>query len=193
MGFVAVAALYGALGFGVLPFPGGYAVGFGSKGSLVRCSCVGALLLTAHACARAGLLASVFAGGPGADSAAAFLAPFSGGLQTFGSSALFLGLLILASPFVSGEGRWVAYALIFTFVLAAGVAVGNLVPGMGATANAAYVFGYLFALDLTTWGAAVLGGNLWLAIFAASAGAFGGALYAHAHPELVASVWGAAD
>ena len=155
MGFFSISGLFGALGF-VAPFAvtGGFALGFDGEGSLERCSRAGAALLALEAALKAGLL------GAGAADAAT---PFAAGLQVFGTLALLLAQLILASHTGWRGGSSGATQAKFAVVIAMCVAVGTLLPGMSAVANTGLVFAYLHALE-------------WLSLQAGRASFFAGVL-----------------
>lgn len=177
LGFLAVGALFALLGFGVRSFGAGLAIGYSGLDALRRCFAVGALLLALQALLQGGAL------GPAAAAAAA---PFHAGMQVFGATQMYLAQLILCSPFSGGALAPSLLGLPMVGLLALGLVVGTLVPNMAALANTACVFFFLHALDVLTFASSRLG--FWLAVLVVSLGLCGSALYAHSHPQLLASL-----
>lgn len=170
LGFFCVALLFAALGVGIRAIPGGYLIGFQTSTALDRSLLSSALIL----------LLSVFSNLYHLE----FLAPFQQALQIFGSSTLYLALLIRSSSILHGFSTHYAVTMLISLFL--GLLSGTLldIPGIS---NTALVFSYLFALDSIIW----LGGrgSFWIGIFIGSAGLVVGALAVHKNPEVVAALW----
>ena len=174
IGFLAVVCVFSMLGFGMAATPFGFVIGFGREDRLWRC--VGAALVL--------LLVSISARLSGKAWLLALLAPFAGGIQTFGSTAFYLGLFIKAELFWSPNDRW--HHAAFLAAVLFGAAAGNLVP-MRGLCNTAYVFAYLFSLDALAFWSNKLG-RLWC-VFFTSVFSFYGANWLHAHPELLIAIY----
>jgi hypothetical protein len=95
LGFVAVGVVYSWLGFGMWAIFGGYAVGFGDKERMNRSIFASVVIL----------FSLVFSRLPGGVRFATFLAPYETGLQCFGSTALYLALLIRANPYLIKDSK----------------------------------------------------------------------------------------
>lgn len=202
LGFISIMALFASFGCGMGPIPGiGYWIGFNGRSALNRCLLLSFTLLAVTIAASASTSHPVLL---------RQLQPFSTGLQCFGATAFYLGMLIKADPFTaalrstsssssntgadSSSSRHSPMCsplaisiLVMVTSLTAGIAVGTLLP-MPSLANTALVFLYLWSLDVVTYLAAT-SGNVWLAVFVGSSILSGIAYHLHLHPEMVVSLY----
>lgn len=184
LGFLTIGILFQTLGFGMAAFGRGYAIGFLSEKSLRLNTIVAAMLFVSYTVLRVGIMRNYWSG----KTVLPLLAPFLTGIQVLGCTVMFLGLLILSSPWY--DNLWYRSLILNVISLLGTIVIGNLVPGMIATANTAYVFLYLVGLDLLSYTGYRAGNSLWLGIFFLSVGIFWGALKAHQSPELLLGLYG---
>ena len=183
LGFLTVFTFFETLGFGMSSTGWGYRIGFGSENSLKRNVTVAVLLFLFHISIRTGIAFHYWSG----DIVLPFLAPYLSGIQVLGSTVMYLGLLILSSPWY--DRNWYNSLIINFLCLVLGLIIGHLLPGMGATINTVYVFLYLLGLDLLSYTGYSVGKSFWLSIFLLSLGTFYGALQIHSYPELLINLY----
>lgn len=109
-------------------------------------------------------------------------------MQVFGASAFYLAFLIKSSSLAHGfDGP---AASLMAIALVAGIVVGALV-GLVSLRNTAFVFSYLFALDVIMW----LSGkqSVWLGIFVASIMLTVAAYALHSRPHVLVALYSAVD
>eukprot|EP00741_Cyanophora_paradoxa_P024883 tig00000317_g24024.t1 len=181
LGFLAVLAFYAVLGFSVVPVGLCWYVGWGSQDAMSRTAATSLVLLLGAAAARFGV-------GALAPAASALFRPFASGIQCMGTIALYLALLIMASPGMRGFKYWRANGAMIVCLLA-GLFVGS-VFAYPAVFNVACTFSVLFVsekvLELPVWRSA---GGVWLLLLAGSASLYYLALWLHSHPGFVASLF----
>lgn len=172
IGFGAVLAVYGALGFMFSAFGMGFVIGFDSKAGLHRCLAASVFLVVAFVALR------VLGVNP------AFLRPFATGAMCLGNVMYFLAMLILSSKFHRGDYK-VRNGLMLGSLLAA-LLVGSVyaLPSMSNTACVFLVLWIMekeFEVDWGGIGIVILFVNFVAMYFAAH--------YLHTHPELVTSMF----
>jgi hypothetical protein len=165
-GFVAIAALFSAFGFGMYAAWGGYCIGAGSREQLRRCRLVSLVLVVIL------VLSSLRPG------SLPFLLPFASGIQTFGATAGFIALLIDAWPWRCTAASVSEFA---AALLLAAVA-GELLPLRGLS-NTAYVFAGLYSLDWIAYWASQK--SIALAVFAVSASIFAASYTLSGHASVL--------
>jgi len=174
IGFIAVLALYGAMGFVFFAFGFGFAIGFDGNASTLRCLGASVLLVAGFASLRV----------LGVD--VAVLRPFGTGAMVLGNICYFLALLILCSPWRRSRGRYKAWQATMVASLVGAMLMG-LVFSMPSMSNTATTFMVLYIMEKqleVNWGkAATLGvfANFVLLYFIAH--------YLHTHPEHVVSMF----
>jgi hypothetical protein len=198
-GFVTVACVFGALGFGVWAGSLCIAIGFTSEHAMQRV-CAAALVLVLGFCAIVAATASSYSGER--SWLHRVLAPFASAVSIFGTFNLFLSLLIISSqnydsrrsrdsgnnntPFTP---RWYWANGLMAFLLVGLNAVGRIL-GLPGMSNTATTFTVLFALEkygefhlYSKW-------NGWLLMLGMSLVTWKASLFLHMHPEYVSSVLG---
>ena len=173
IGFLGVAAVYSALGFGVSAFGLCYVVGFDSDSALERC-------LLSSLCLLVGLF-WVHVGDPGL---VVYFRPLLPALSTLGSVTYFLALLIKTH---SSAAYWPMQALM-VLSLNTAFALGSVYQ-VEAIRNTAAVFTALYIMEKTCDMVLRTMPSLPLAIFIISVFLWRVSLYLHQHPILVFSIF----
>eukprot|EP00050_Salpingoeca_kvevrii_P009749 m.4612 g.4612 ORF g.4612 m.4612 type:complete len:478 (+) comp2435_c0_seq1:2-1435(+) len=173
-GFAAVASLYSALGFGVVPIGLGLVIGFNGKDALLRVLACSTIMLTVQIS---------FAMSSGRARGA--FAPFAPATSILGAVTFYLALLIASSRYSKFPYAELNMAMITTLV--AGVFFG-FVYGVPGLANTAIVFVVLYGLEKSVEVMASLGANIWFFVFGGSVVLFKIALWLHTHPEFLVAI-----
>jgi hypothetical protein len=192
-GYAAVVSLFGALGFGVWVGPLCFAVGFTSDAAMHRIAAA-ALALVLSFCAATAAAGSA---------PARWLAPFASAVSIFGTTNLFLSLLIMSSQYYaiddasSSRGAapspytaWWRWSNALMVGLLVGLNAAGHILGLEGMANTCASFTVLFALQKygefhlrARW-------NGWLLLLGLSLVTWRVSLFLHVHPEYVSSVLG---
>mmetsp|Transcript_13071 Transcript_13071/g.35871 ORF Transcript_13071/g.35871 Transcript_13071/m.35871 type:complete len:228 (-) Transcript_13071:201-884(-) len=173
IGFVAVLAVYGAMGFLFQAFGFGFLVGFDSRDALYRCLASSVLLVVLFTSLR------IFGLSP------RFMRPFATGAMCLGNVMYFLAMLIISSNF-RRDANYKACNAIMLASLVLAVLVGS-VFALPAMSNTACVFFVLWAMTKETeqkWGEFVI-----VVIFLNFVAMYYVAHYLNTHPELVTSMF----
>jgi len=177
IGFAAVAALYAALGFVVMPlfWTLGWAIGFVSESAILRCEVASVLLLGTWAKAKDFL----------PDRA---ITPFRGGVAVFGSLALGLAELIASSSFVQDEHSRHYYLrnAISLGLFVATLAAGHLLHSP-AIANTSLTFFVLWFTEKVMENAE--GTAFWPSLLAVSGGLWWASLWLRAHENFLPAIF----
>jgi len=134
IGFLAVLAVYGSLGFIFLAFGFGFLIGFDSKDALLRCVAASVVLIVGFGSMRVAGLSPTW------------LRPFAVGAMCLGNVMYFLGMLIATSCIRRHEGHYYAWQGAMVASLAAALLVG-CVFAIPAMTNTACTFLVLWLLE----------------------------------------------
>jgi hypothetical protein len=173
IGFLAVLALYGAMGFVFFAFGFGFAVGFDGRDATIRNLAASVVLILSFAVMRIFGVQLVL------------LRPFGTGVMVMGNVCYFLALLILCSPWRGKTGYWAWQAtMVASLVAATFVGLVFAVPSMSNTAT---TFMVLYAMEKqleVNWGASGVA-----VVFLNFVALYFVAHYLHVHPEHVMSLF----
>jgi len=195
-GYLTVVSAFAALGLGVWIGPLCVAVGFTSDAAMHRVA-IAALVIVICFCAMTAAARNTTA-------CKHWLAPFASAISTFGTTNLFLSLLIISSHFYAPEEapsstrhtaystfnlRWLwSNALVVTILISLNAVSQTL--GLEGMANTSTTFTVLFALQKygefhihKRW-------NAWLLILGASFVTWQASLFLNENPEFISSVIG---
>lgn len=183
LSYPATAAVFGALGFSILPVPLGLFIGFEDKTAMARAMSASLVLVSAAVASKAsGLVAKGSA-----------LHVFLGPTSVFGPVCFHLGMLISSSSMYSSS-RWTFAQMRMLATLVVTFAVGSFfaMPGM---VNVSGVFTALFLVDKfaeSRWLYRTVFGP-WLAVLAGAAVLYSASYYLSAHPHLISGLFVALD
>ena len=184
LGYVAVVALYAAIGFHVVAYGLCLAIGFEDDSAMEACAVTSFMLLTGVGALR--FLNTSFGW-------AASLEPFRSAVSVFGSVILFLALLIMSSRFYRraryGHRSYYGFVNVLTLVLLLGFMAVGLVGGLAGMANTATVFLVLWLVEKYADFHVELDWNVWVLVLVLSVAAWRGALWLHSRPQFVASLF----
>jgi len=176
-GWVTILAFYSALGFSF--FCAGLCYFFGYReNSLVRCVVTSVLLLVVFVCLRLTRLAEPI------------VATFGTPVMTFGSIAMFLGLLIISSfynhdmkktSFVVRQALIISALLIELFI--------GTVYNIESLTNTSITFLCFYLLEKWFELHSMQNWNIWVFFFLFSIVLWRVALYLHVHPQFIASLF----
>jgi len=173
-GFLAVLALYGALGFVLFAFGFGFVIGFDSKNAMLRSACTSLVLVAGFSLARlAGL-------------DPAYLRPFATAAMILGNVVYFLALLIYSSRFGTCEASYAHRQCLMLVSLIIALLAGN-VYSMASMTNTATTFLVLWLMEKeleVSWGP----GPGMIVLFLNFVFLYFLAHYLHTHPEHVVSL-----
>eukprot|EP00928_Gymnodinium_smaydae_P046134 TRINITY_DN30733_c0_g1_i1.p1 TRINITY_DN30733_c0_g1~~TRINITY_DN30733_c0_g1_i1.p1 ORF type:complete len:723 (+),score=72.05 TRINITY_DN30733_c0_g1_i1:60-2228(+) len=178
LGFASVASILAALGFGVAAFPFCYCVGWNSEDDMAR-SCA--------ACGL-GMIAFVAIRVRGIDSM--YLKPFASGVSVLGGVGHYLALLIMSNAYSRGKqrDRYVLHNGSMVVSLVASLLAGNYL-GMSGLSNTATTFFVLWGIDKARELSMLCKLSAWFLVFGGSLAAYYAALWLHAHPAFVVSIF----
>jgi len=177
-GYLVVVSVYGALGFGVWAYPLCLAIGFSSENSMHRV-CVSSMVLVA-------LFVGLTAGGVQPE----LLAPFAGGVGTFGTVMLLLSLLIISSQHYHRDNSSMWYytnGLMVVCLLCLSIA-GNIL-GLTGMANAATTFTCLWLLEKYAEFHLECKWSGWVLLLLISLAAWRASLWLHSNPGHIISMF----
>eukprot|EP00929_Paragymnodinium_shiwhaense_P117262 TRINITY_DN8767_c0_g1_i1.p1 TRINITY_DN8767_c0_g1~~TRINITY_DN8767_c0_g1_i1.p1 ORF type:complete len:329 (-),score=34.23 TRINITY_DN8767_c0_g1_i1:328-1314(-) len=182
IGYGAVAAVLGCLGFSAAAYPFCYCVGFASEAAMERtCVCTALGLVAFQALSIAGVNR-------------AWLLPFSSAVSVLGGIGHYLALLITSNAYYypghsrSRGGRDSVYAkanFLMLGSLLASQAYGHIY-GVKSLANTSTTFAVLWVLDKVR---ELKGLNAWFLVFGGSVITYYAALWLHAHPDFVVAMF----
>mmetsp|Transcript_41468 Transcript_41468/g.72829 ORF Transcript_41468/g.72829 Transcript_41468/m.72829 type:complete len:449 (-) Transcript_41468:92-1438(-) len=176
IGFLAVLALYGCLGFVFAAFGFGFLIGFDSRNAVLRCVLASVcLVLGFTSCRILGL-------------DPAYIQPFALGAMCLGNNMYFLAMLILTSEWrcTTREYVWRQSAMIASLLLALFVGFVYVIPAMSNTATTFMVL-WLMEKELEIrWGGFGI-----VIIFLNFVALYFAALYLHTHPEHIVAMFDA--
>eukprot|EP00878_Enallax_costatus_P016847 GHUV01017683.1.p1 GENE.GHUV01017683.1~~GHUV01017683.1.p1 ORF type:complete len:374 (+),score=63.61 GHUV01017683.1:651-1772(+) len=172
-GFLAAAAFFGALGFVVVPFSCGWAVGWHSR-STMWCSEIASavLLLSMITCRLLGLGHNL-------------TSPFELGVSVMGANCMFLAALCQSSRYYA-EGKAYSLANLCFVLVAVGCVAVSAMLGLMSLRNTAVTYLALWASQKAV--ELALEKAAWVAMFAASLALWRGSLFLSTHPEWLASL-----
>merc|ERR1712066_671254 len=176
-GFLAVLALYGALGFIFFSFGFGFVIGFDSKDAMVRSAGTSLVLVAGFSLARLAELDPTY------------IRPFATAAMVLGNVVYFLALLIYSARWRSCAASYALRQCLMLVSLVVALFVGNVfsIPSMSNTATTFLVL-WLMEKELEVeWGS----GPGMVVLFLNFVGMYFLALYLHTHPEHVVSLFDA--
>lgn len=173
IGFIAVLAVYGAMGFMFCAFGFGFLIGFEGRVAAVRCLASSVLLVV------------LFTGLRIAGVESSYLRPFSTGAMCLGNVMFFLAMLILSNTW--RVNKWyvaINAAMLGTLLLA--MLIGNVyaLPSMSNTATVFFVLWVMEKELEVRWGGFGI-----VVLFLNFVALYFIAHYLHTHPDLVMSVF----
>jgi len=178
LGFFAAAALFGALGFSVIPMGLGWAVGWANEDTMLNTAAASGCLLALAAAART------------TPQGTRLLAPFQLGVSVFGTLCLLLAGLIRTSRwYPTKPGAALGYVganVGYAALLLAMVAWGALGGSMSVYSTAATFTALYLSDKAVEW--CVFTGLGWVAVLLVSVGLCGGAWFIHTHPTWLVSM-----
>lgn len=178
LGFATTGSLLAALGFSAFIQPFCYCIGWESHDAMVR------------TCAASGLGVGAFCILRYCNVDSKFLAPFAPGVSVLGGLTHYLALLIRSNMWYrhGRDRQWVVYNLSMLGSLGISQAFGRI-HGMGGLANTSTTFMVLWALEKAAEINHQLNLSGWFLIFGGSIAAYYSALWLHANPAFVVSLF----
>lgn len=189
LGMGAAAALFGAVGFSVVPHGLCWCVGFGSGDAMARAAATSSIVLSALVGLRVGNVDSKY------------IKPFRTGLSVLGGITLFLSFLIRSSLYYSpctqhmnsadaveasaAQRRYLIANGTYLALLVASAGAGSIY-GMPSLSNTAATFFLLWAGEKGAESAA--GRFVWLTVFGGSIALWQVALFLHSRPDFLAAM-----
>eukprot|EP00386_Alphamonas_edax_P001095 GDKI01003198.1.p1 GENE.GDKI01003198.1~~GDKI01003198.1.p1 ORF type:complete len:799 (-),score=318.95 GDKI01003198.1:198-2594(-) len=197
LGFFAVAQLYACLGFSVIPFGLCWCIGWRNEDRMVRTSATSIIIIVLLLCLRFTVQSQAAAGvmDVSLQQMERVVQPFASGLMVLGAITYFLAGLIMSARYrynitmseLMGNNVRMIVSLILAFFL--GTQLGS-----ASLTNTAITFAVLYvsekSLELP---GARSGGGFWLWFLCISIGMWRAALWLHAHPDFVVSLFDGAD
>lgn len=175
LGFLAVMAIFGAMGFVFFAFGSGFAIGFDSKDSMLRSAGTSFILVASYCGLRFGGLNP------------AYLRPFSTAVMVCGNIVYFLALLIFSGRWRRCDTPYYVRQGLMLGSLVTALFVGNVysMQGMSNTASTFLVL-WLMEKELEVkWGP----GAGMLVLFLNFIFLYNVAHYLHTHPDYIVSIF----